>query len=316
MTENRGNTKVVVVDDEVELTALTELKLKQHGYDVCVVNDSCNAFEIIKSELPRVVILDIMMPGITGYELCRRIRRDPVTYKIPVLILTALGQEPEILHALEQGADDYLVKPFSPDKLIEMVENMVELADSIELINPLTGMPMTEAIKREINYRIAREAMFAACYIDILRFQPYRRAYGDDKANQVIKDLSKLLERGVEELGIYEAFVGHMGAENFIAVLPLDDFERYCNHVLNEFNLEAPKYYSETDRSQGYVHTKGRDGQIRRFPLMCLSIGVVHNRYRKLRNAAKVFEVLAQVKHKTELEGKSEVFIDRRRQDR
>ncbi|MFC1734678.1 response regulator [Candidatus Hydrogenedentota bacterium] len=310
------NKKVIIVDDEVDLTKLAKMKLENAGYECLVLNNSQNAFETIKREAPCVVILDVMMPGITGYDLCRRIRKDPITYTIPILIFSALGQEPEILHGLEQGADDYLVKPFSPERLIERVESMMELGDVIERKNPTTNLPGTEAIKREINHRLLRGETFAVCYVDIMYFKPYRQHYKDKRHDDVTRDTATLIQNLIREQEIYESFLGHMGGEHFISIINIERYEKFCAKLTERFAKMTPDFYEQKEQDQGFIHGTDRTGQRRKFPFMCMSVGVVHNAYRKFKSAAKIFEVLAQVKHMAEKSGASCVFVDRRKSDR
>ena len=103
--------RILVVDDDMDLAELVKTKLSSDGHEVFTIHTGDGAFEMAKQVKPDICILDIMLPGATGYQICRRIRKDPELYKGSILILTALGEEPEMLHGLEQGADDYLAKP-------------------------------------------------------------------------------------------------------------------------------------------------------------------------------------------------------------
>ena len=111
--------KILLVDDDVDLAELIRTKLTSQGHEVSVVNHGDGAFEMAKQVKPDIALLDIMLPGVTGFQICRKIRMDPELYPISVLLVTALGDEPEMLHGLDQGADDYLTKPFKLEKLIE-----------------------------------------------------------------------------------------------------------------------------------------------------------------------------------------------------
>ena len=114
--------RILIVDDDVDLAELIRTKLTAEGHQGYVINTGEGAFEYAKKVKPEICILDIMLPGVTGYQICRKLRRDPELYKMAILILTALGEEPEILHGLEQGADDYLVKPFKLERLMELAD--------------------------------------------------------------------------------------------------------------------------------------------------------------------------------------------------
>ncbi|HPU98400.1 MAG TPA: response regulator, partial [Candidatus Hydrogenedentes bacterium] len=140
--------RILIVDDEVDLTQLIRAKLQAEGHEVYVINTGEGAFEYAKQIKPEICLLDIMLPGVTGYQICRRIRRDPELYKVAILMLTALGEEPEVMHGLEQGADDYLVKPFKFDRLLDKIASMNALLASVHTRNRISNLPGTDAIKR------------------------------------------------------------------------------------------------------------------------------------------------------------------------
>lgn len=165
--------KILLVDDDADLAELLKKKLSSEGHEVVTTNTGDGAFELAKQLKPDIALLDIMLPGVTGYQICRRIRRDPELYSMGVLMLTALGEEPEIHHGLEQGADDYIVKPFKLDRLIEKLSFLGALLEAVDGRNPVTNLQGTDAIKREVNHRLARGIKIAVCYIDISNFKAY-----------------------------------------------------------------------------------------------------------------------------------------------
>ncbi len=119
--------KVLVVDDEEYIQHILNFSFSAEGYQVITANDGEEAIEKAKSENPDVIVLDIMMPKMDGYEACRRLKSDPKTKSIPVILLTAKGREVDRKLGNEAGADDYMVKPFSPGRLIERVEALIKL---------------------------------------------------------------------------------------------------------------------------------------------------------------------------------------------
>ncbi len=307
---------ILLVDDDVDLLELIKTKLSVEGYEVHCINTGEGAFELAKQVKPDIAILDIMLPGITGYQICRRIRKDPELYRMAILILTALGEEPEVLHGLEQGADDYLVKPFRLDKLMEKLQVLTSLLDAINRRNPATGLPGTDAIKREINHRLARGTAIAACYIDVVGFKPYCAARGAEGQKRALEFMAKLLTSLTRNMGIYESFIAHMGGEHFVVLLNLEDYERFCQTLTQTFDQQVQELYTPQEVAQGFITAQDRRGRETRCPIMALSIGVSHTRFRQFKSAKKMFEVLAQVRQMAQPEGKSVYFIDRRRTDR
>ncbi len=308
--------RILLVDDDIDLAELVKTKLTAEGHQTFTINTGEGAFELAKQVKPEIAILDIMLPGVTGYQICRRLRKDPELYKIGVLILTALGEEPEILHGLEQGADDYLVKPFKLERLMDKLASIDALLQATGKRNPLTNLPGTDSIKREINHRLARGTAIGACYIDMVGFKAYCASRGAEGQKNALQFISKMLVNLTRDMGIYESFVSHMGGEHFVVLLNLEDFERYCHTLMETFDRSVTQLYTSQEVSQGYLVARDKRGTDVRCPLMALSIGVAHTQYRQFKSAKKMFEVLAQTRQMAQPDGKSVLFVDRRRTDR
>lgn len=309
--------KILLVDDDMDLAELIKTKLASEGHQVETFHSGQGAFEAAKRIKPDIAILDIMLPEVTGYQICRRIRKDPELYRMAILILTALGEEPEVMHGLEQGADDYLSKPFKLDVLTEKLGAMSLLLESLNRRHPLTGLPGTDAIKREINHRLARGMAIAACYIDIVGFKPYCAVYGAEGQRRVMQFMGKLLIQLTRNIGLYESFVAHMGGEHFVILVNLEDYERFCSALTQTFDASVRELYSAQENQQNYIVAIDKHGREGRYPFMALAIGVAHTQFRHYKSAKKMFEVLAQTRQKAQPEdAKSTVFVDRRRADR
>ena len=111
-------TTILVVEDERDILQLIAHNLKSADFDVLTAQDGYEALSVAKNHLPQLIILDLMIPGLDGFEVCKELKRSPVTKDIPVIMLTARGEEVDRIVGLELGADDYVVKPFSPRELI------------------------------------------------------------------------------------------------------------------------------------------------------------------------------------------------------
>ncbi|MFO7974395.1 MAG: response regulator [Candidatus Hydrogenedentota bacterium] len=307
---------IMLVDDDVDLAQLIRTKLAAEGHEVSVIHSGDGAFEMAKEVKPDLIILDIMLPGETGYRICRRLRRDPELYQVGILILTALGEEPEVLHGLEQGADDYLSKPFKLDHLMDKIASLEALLESTKHRHKATGLPGTEAIKREINHRLARGMAIACCYIDMAGFKPYCAAMGTDGQNRALSFMADMLTALTRQMGVYESFIAHLGGEHFVIMVNLEDYERFCNTLMEMFDQRVKELYTPEQVQQGYITATDRRGKSGKYPLMKLSIGVAHNQFRQYKSAKKMFEVLAQTRQMAKPVNKSAMFVDRRQTDR
>ncbi len=113
--------KVLVVDDEIPIQRIVKFNLEKEGYDVSLADNGKKALESVKQSRPDIILLDVMMPEMDGYEVCKALKQNKSTKNIPVIMLTARGQESDEKKGLDAGADDYITKPFSPKKLMELV---------------------------------------------------------------------------------------------------------------------------------------------------------------------------------------------------
>lgn len=308
--------KILMVDDDVELAEMVKSKLEAEGYQTLTLHTGKGAFEYAKKVKPDIAILDIMLPGVTGYQICRRIRKDPELYRTAILIMTALGEEPEVLHGLEQGADDYLTKPFKLHTLMSKLEALEGLLDAIGKRHSVTQLPGTEAVKREIDLRLVRGTPMAAIYVDVKQFKAYSAARGTDGQQKAMTFTANTLTTVARTMGVYESFVAHLGGAHYVVVVNLEDYERYCTELLDAFDRQVHDLYTQQEIDQGYIVTKDRHQQTVKCPFMALSVGVAHTQFRKFKSAKRIFEVLAQTAQMARPDGKSAMFVDRRHSDR
>jgi len=124
--------KILVVEDERDIRDLIGFTLRFAGFEVVLVDNGVEAIEKVLVEQPDLVILDVRMPKMTGYEVCRQLKENPVTSTIPVVFLSAKGQEDEIQQGLASGALEYIVKPFAPDELADQVRDILQRVGASE----------------------------------------------------------------------------------------------------------------------------------------------------------------------------------------
>ncbi len=304
--------KILVVDDDENLAFAISQRLRADHFQCFIAHDGEQGFAAAKQELPDLIILDLMMPGMTGYELCRRIRRDPQIYATSILMLSGLGDEPEIVHGLEEGADDYISKPFRVDNLLKKVEALVSKKNILEKLHPELGLPCTESLKRQIDHRLARDERVAVCYFDILYAAVFRKVYGTDAFGNAIKLAANTLKNLRDGMKMNDIYLGYMGGQHFAAVTNPEQFKPYCNTVASTFKQRVVALYRPIERQQGYIVYTDQHGREAKDNLMCFGISVVHNRYRKFQCARQMFDVLTGIKAKAENSATGGIFVDRR----
>ncbi len=288
--------KILIVDDEPLIRRILRFTLEKAGYHVSEACNGVEALECVSRGKPDLVILDVMMPKMDGYEVCRKMRQDFGMNQIPVIMLTAKSELTERMKGLEGGANDYLVKPYSNEELLLRVKNVLEWNIKQKEANPLTGLPGNTAIERELKRRINQQEPFAFLYIDIDNFKGYNDYYGYHKGDEIISFLAGIMTRTVEKLGAKEDFIGHIGGDDFVMATSPARAEIMAQHIIDEFDKSALLLLDGSDVKRGYLEVANRQGEVHRVPLMSLTIALVISSDNKIEHFAEISDIAKEVK--------------------
>ncbi len=297
--ENAGRKhgyKILVVDDEDHIRRILKFQLEKHGYRVVLAENGEVALELVRREAPDLVILDLMMPKIDGFETCLRIRQNFQTAQIPIIMLTAKSELPDKIKGLQDGANDYLSKPYSNEELLLRVGNVLEWSFKQKEANPLTGLPGNRAIEKELEARIESKEPFAFLYLDIDNFKPYNDHYGYQNGDEAILFLSEIITEAVNALGGGTDFVGHIGGDDFVVITTPARAEFVARHIIDEFDKGSLILLHENDVRRGFMEIRNRLGETKRMPLMSLTIALVVDEEGKLKHYAQVNDIASELK--------------------
>jgi PleD family two-component response regulator len=288
--------RVLVVDDEEHIRRILKFQLEKHGYDVVTAANGEEALKLVRRSLPDLILLDLMMPKIDGFEVCKQLRSDFQTSQIPIIMLTAKSDLPDRIKGLQGGANDYLVKPYSNEELLLRVYNVLEWSQNQKNANPLTGFAGNKAIEKELSRRIGNCEPFAFLYIDIDNFKAYNDYYGYQKGDESILFLADIITEAVNSLGGSGDFIGHIGGDDFVIVTSLNRAEFIGRHIIDEFDKGSLVLLNEEDIRKGYLEIRNRLGEIKRVPLMSLTIALVLNDNERLKHFAQVSDIASELK--------------------
>lgn len=303
--------KILTVDDDPDILDVLNLTLSEF-YDVTQANNGKEGLEAIQSNIPDLIICDYMMPVMNGREFCKTLKKDILLRHIPVIMLTGKGEVKDRIGGIEAGVDDYIVKPFAPDELLARIKMILRRTVRSLDANPLTHLPGNSSIMEELHHAIASKKPFAVGYADLDKFKAYNDVYGFERGDEVIKETARILINGVREIAGPDAFVGHIGGDDFVFIVDDNIADTVCQKIIDLFDTKASVFYNETDLAAGFIISKDRLGNEQRFGLLSISIGIVSNAAQQITHVAQVGEIGAELKKFAKSFGKSNYVRDKR----
>lgn len=303
---------ILVADDEEAIVGMLREALQSASYEVEVARNGVEVLEQVRKSPPDLLLLDIKMPGMNGYDVCKKIKSDVFLRHIPVLMLTAQTGIESKVAGLEYGADDYLTKPFELEELLARIRTLLRRTRIGLEANPLTRLPGNVTIENEIVSRIQAKSPLAVLYLDLNSFKAYNDTYGFSQGDNVIRETARIILKETEKA---KGFVGHIGGDDFVVLTVPEEAEALSQNIIKAFDAKSPEFYTAEDRTRGYVTTKDRRGQETQFPLLSIAIGVVTNQARTFSSLGEVSHVGAEMKHfaKENKDKGSHYAVDRRK---
>jgi PleD family two-component response regulator len=254
-----------------------------------------DALEKTKQVLPHLIVLDIMLPDIDGYEVCRKLRTNMRTSHIPVIFLTQRDERSDKLQGLELGADDYITKPFDIEELKLRVQGAIRRSERESLTDPRSGRPAGRLIEEQLR-RIIREKGWALLDTRVNSFEPFKDVYGFVAGDDVLRFTSLMIGEVVDELGTMSDFIGHAGGDNFIIITTEEKASGIKLRLQERFDKEVQTHYNFIDRQQGFMQAPASDGATAKVPFMTMSIGVVSPSKQSFADIREITELAAEAR--------------------
>jgi PleD family two-component response regulator len=290
-----GKARLLITEDDVDISNMLKIYFSGLGYDVDTAMRGSEALEKTRQVLPHLIVLDIMLPDIDGYEVCRTLRTNTRTSHIPVIFLTQKDERSDRLQGLELGADDYITKPFDIEELKLRVQGAIRRSERESLTDPRSGLPAGRLIEEQLR-RIIREAGWAFIDIRVNNFDAFKDVYGFVAADDVLRFAGMLIGEVLDELGTPADFVGHAGGDNFVIITTDGASQSIRQKLKDRFNEEVKSHYNFIDRQQGFVLAPSADGKMEQFPLMTLAIGMVAPSQQSFSDIREITELAAEAR--------------------
>ncbi|MBP8972685.1 MAG: response regulator [Anaerolineae bacterium] len=284
-----GKGRILVVEDDFDISNMLRIYFSGQGYEVQVAPRGGDALQLTRKQLPQLIVLDIMLPDMNGYDVCRQLRSTTRTSHIPIVFLTQKDERSDKIAGLELGADDYITKPFDIEELKLRVKNQIERAARDHYTDPNSGLPSSGLIEEKLREVMREDKTWAYLDIRLQHYEAFKDVYGFVAANDVLRFMALLVGEVLDELGTPEDFAGHAGSDNFVIITYSDKAEAMLKRLADRFAEEVQTHYSFIDRERGFMM---KDNE--KVPLMALAIGWVSNATRQFADIREITEMAAE----------------------
>ncbi len=289
--------RILVVEDDFDIANMLRIYFTGQGYEVDVAPRGGDALTLTRQRMPNLIVLDIMLPDMDGYAVCKELRTTTRTSHIPIIFLTQKDERSDRIAGLELGADDYITKPFDIEELRLRVQNAIARAERESLTDPRTGLPAGRLIEDQLR-QIIRSDSWALLDLRIQHFDAFREVYGFVAGDDVLRFSAMLLGEVLDELGTEDDFLGHAGGDNFIIITSEEAAPGIRERAKERFAEEVLTHYSFTDREKGYLTIPREDGGEEKAPLMSLAVGIVTASERAFADIREITEAAAEARRK------------------
>jgi PleD family two-component response regulator len=285
------NGRILVVEDDFDISNMLRIYFSGQGYKVEVAPRGGEALEKCRQQAPDLIVLDIMLPDMDGYAVCKELRTTTRTSHIPIIFLTQRDERSDRIAGLELGADDYITKPFDIEELKWRVKNSILSHQRMNLTDPKTGLPSGRLIEEQL-----RELMGATGWsfiqAGIDNMAPFADAYGFVASDEVLRFIALLLNEVINEYGTANDFIGHASSDTFIIITYSDEGTKIAEALRRRFNEGISTHYNFLDSEQGGIRLS--DGNVA--PIMTLSYGIVSSSSQEFADIREITETAAELR--------------------
>ena len=244
-----AKSKILIVEDDLDVAEMLNAYFRVQGYEVFTVNWGEDGVRAAQTVLPDLLILDIRLPDIDGYEVARRVRTDRRTNEIPIIFLTEKRERIDRLQGFEVGADDYITKPFDVQELRLRVRNALKRVSQGSLTNPVSGLPEGPLVEERLS-EVIHKSGWALLHISINNLDSFREAYGFVASDDVLRAISLMIHNTMKETGSPEDFLGHMSPTNFAVVISPSNLAPFQERIKSRLEQSLDYFYPIKDREQ------------------------------------------------------------------
>ena len=272
-----------------------------------------NEIEGVLRDIPSLIIINEDGVDEDTIKICDSIRGDENNIITPIIVISSNHDKDHRVKILKAGVEHYIKVPIDEEYMYYTIVNAIRLLYTNRGISPLTGLPGNIQIQTEIKRRLLNKEDFCVIYLDLDNFKAYNDVYGFLNGDEIIKFTAKTIMNNINSNDCEDCFVGHIGGDDFVAMITGMNCEKICQNIVIEFDEGVKRFFTRTDLDKGYIEVPNRKGVIEQFPITSISIGVVVVDKGRFKNTLEIGEVAAQVKHLAKTTFGSTYVIDRRK---
>jgi len=314
--------RILVVNPSKQERQVHASTLGAQGYDMVTAVSGEEALFLLEAGFPDLFLIAADTPGLDGYALCEQIKTDPRLVNVPVIFTTHKRENDAIARSYAVGAVDYLVVPCNLSEILARVRTHIHLHNlllEVERLrevaidsNPLTHLPGNNTIMEVIQDSLDCGLDMGLIYTDLDNFKSYNDAYGFSAGDDVLMFTAEVLQETLQEVCGGDGFLGHIGGDDFVMMVALEDMEKVGATVVQKFDGGVPRFYTKEDRAKGGIEAQDRNGHIQNFPLVAISMGGLAIKRRKFTRYVEVATACAEVKHAAKEIRGSNLYVDKR----
>lgn len=300
----------IIDDDESSLPIFKQLFKEDSEFKFIGVKTE--EIDVALKNIPFLIVINEDAIDRDVVDICKKIRTDEDNKITPIIVVSSNTDRSHRLKVLQESVEYYIKKPVDTDYLYYTIKNLNRLLSINRRISALTGLPGNVQIHAELKKRISNKGEFSVLYLDLDNFKAYNDVYGFLKGDEIIEFTAQTILTCIHEIFPEGSFIGHIGGDDFIAIVPSIEVDEICQKIIAQFDQNVKKFFTDDDLNRGYIEVANRKGIIEQFALTSISIGVVIAEKGRFSNILEVGEIGAQVKHMAKSVMGSSYAIDRR----
>lgn len=305
--------EIYIIDNKNELRDKLTESFRRESDEYKFKTVTTSELEVALRNIPSLLIIDEDNTDINIVEFCKSIRSNEDNSITPIIVVSSNREKEHAVDVLKTDVQYYIKKPIDDEYFYYTIKNIVGLLTKNRRISPLTGLPGNVQIQTEMKKRLLNKETFAILYFDLDNFKAYNDVYGFSNGDEIIKFTARTISKHIHQIENSDNFIGHIGGDDFVAIIGQTDYDKVCQNIITEFDKYAIDYYNEVDVERGYVEVANRRGIIEQFPLTTISIAVLEVDSKIYKTTLEIGEVAGQIKHKAKAILGSTYVINKRR---